>query len=192
MKRIFIIAVLAVASMLLSQTRDGFYFRVQPGAGFGSMEYGGIIELSGTAGLFSLQFGGSVTENWVLFGKFSGTSIENPEVKLSGTTLGNAKDTVYSVSAIGGGATYYWPNNFFLTGAVDLAVATLEIGDYEGESELGVGFEFCAGKEWMVSENWGLGLAVTFQTSGMKDKDQYNEYDIRNIFLGLVLSAAYN
>lgn len=192
MKIIVLLAILITAMAIFSQSRSGFYFRVQPGFGFGGMQYGEIYELSGVSGLFSMQFGGTITENLILFGKLSGASMENPEVKVIGESLGNAEDTVYSVSCIGGGATYYWSDNYFLTGAVDLAVATLEIGDYSGESDVGLGIDICGGKEWMVSENWGLGLGLAFQTSGMKDKDQYNDYDIRNIFYGLVFSATYN
>lgn len=46
------------------------------------------------------------------------------------------------------------------------------------------------GKEWWVSDNWGLGVAANFMVGSMKDKD----YDTRwtGLSTSILFSATYN
>ncbi len=160
--------------------------------GTGYAKYEDLFELYGVAGLLSFHFGGAVSENLILFGKVSSSSMTDPDVTFFGTVTGETNDTTYDVSGIGAGVNYYLPYNFYISGSIDFPVATLKSGSSEGSSDAGFGGELSLGKEWWVSDSWGLGLAVTGQFSGMKDKDEFDDNHIGNSFIGLMLSVTYN
>jgi hypothetical protein len=172
---------------------DGFYFRIQAGGGSGYAKYEDLFEFYGGAGLFSMHFGGTVAKDLILYGKLSSSTLTNPDVTILGTFAGETEDTTYDVSAIGAGISYYLPYNFYISGSLDIPVATLTIGKEEGSSEAGLGFDLAVGKEWWISDNWGLGLAINTQFSRLTDKDDSGkEYDLGNVFFGLLFSATYN
>jgi hypothetical protein len=181
-----------VVSMFAAEKHTGLYLRFQPGIGFGYANFEDLVEAYGGSGAFSMHIGGTVTDNLIVFGKFSSNSITNPTITILGSVTGESKDTKYTVNAFGAGLTYYLPVNFYLSGSLDIAMSNLTIGDYELESDAGVGMEISLGKEWFVSENWGLGLAFMTQFSKMTGKEEDEEYELGNVFFGLMFSATYN
>ena len=65
-------------------------------------------------------------------------------------------------------------NNIYLAGTV--AAMQLSLSDAENsdktlnESRAGLGFQGLIGKEWWVSEDWGLGVAGEVMAATMKDE----------------------
>jgi hypothetical protein len=76
------------------------------------------------------------------------------------------------VLGIGGGAAYYLDSNLFFAGS--LVGSKLFIDDVNGntavQSDLGITIEGLVGKEWWVSDNWGLGVSGQLLLGVMKDQ----------------------
>lgn len=157
------------------QTHDGFYLNLQLGPGYTSMSAssgGTDVTISGGGAAFSMGIGGAVAPNLILFGHVLADSSVDPKVEIEGFGSGTADGSV-TVAGFGAGVAYYvMPVNVFLMGS---ALATQisssdDSGNESGESELGFGINLGAGKEWWVSDNWGIGAALQFLAARMNDK----------------------
>ncbi len=174
---------------------DGFYLKFQLGAGYQNLTYqnwsgSDDMEFSGFGGSFAFQIGGVVAGNFILFAELNHFLMTDPDVKLGGAS-GSTSDTSVSVLGVGGGFSYYiMPSNIYFSASISASRATLEISGNSGNSEYGLGGQIAVGKEWWVSKNWGLGLALIGQFSSMKDKGVDNK--IYNYYTGLAFSASYN
>jgi hypothetical protein len=88
------------------------------------------------------------------------------------------------------------PINLYLTAAVGPGWLTLRVdGDDETRgTDTGFGFDFDIGKEWWVSDNWGLGLAGRFSLVGGTTKSDNTdiESDFGMAAFSLAFSATYN
>jgi hypothetical protein len=158
-------------------THDGTYVRLQLGFGYNSMSSNssGIdLELSGGGGAFLIAVGGAVSRNLVLYGTFADSIASNPEVKLNGQVAGTGTGrSSAGVVGIGPGLAYYFdPSNFYLSGTVLFSKLNVNSsnGDSLAQSDWGITGEGQFGKEWWVSDNWGLGCAVQGMLGKMKDK----------------------
>jgi opacity protein-like surface antigen len=175
-------------------THDGFFLQLDLGAGAmsTSTSYGGsTIDMSGTAGQFSLALGGAVAPNLILAGHLWGVSVSSPDVEIDGQSFGTA-DATLGLSGIGLNVTYYiMPVNIYLSVTPSIGVLTSESGGTTGETENGFALRLAAGKEWWVTDNWGLGLNLSFAHSSNKDKGPGAPSWSTNWF-GLALSATYN
>ena len=154
---------------------DGAYVRLHTGFGYARMSAsstGNDIVISGTSGAFGLAMGGAVTGNLILFGTFTFADITSPNIKINGTSVGAGNNSADSAGFGVGAAYYIEPANVYLAGS--LLANQLEIDDNNGnkiaETNWGVGFEGIVGKEWWVSDNWGLGIAAQVLLASMKDK----------------------
>jgi hypothetical protein len=159
------------------QTHDGFYLALQLGPGYSAMSAsagGTEISVRGGGFGFSLALGGAVAPNLILFGQLIADSSVNPEVNVTGFGSATA-DGSATVSGVGGGVAFYiMPANVYLAGSVLATRLSLsdQNGDDVGESDVGFGANFSVGKEWWVSDNWGLGLGAQLMIARMKDKEQ--------------------
>ena len=146
------------------------------------------VELSGPAGFFSFDLGGTLAERLVLHGRLSGHGISNPTVSLNGNELGEADDTSVTFSLLGVGLTYYFPSNWYLTGAVGLAGASFELDGEEYKSETGFGLAGVVGYEWWVGGDWGLGVAGRVELESVpNDPDR-----LVGKALGILFTATYH
>jgi hypothetical protein len=161
-------------------THSGVYLHLHLGGGFtsisGSGGYGGTTKVSGGGPSFAVAVGGAVAPNLALFGNFFFTGSTQPHVSsggISGESSGNAL-----VGGFGAGVVYYFmPADVYLSGAV--AAVDFQADDSAGnttyQSDVGLGFEGLLGKEFWVSEHWGLGAALEFVgATSMKDKNNSN------------------
>lgn len=187
------------------ETHDGFYLRVTLGGGYTSMSATADsvkVKLSGGSASFGLALGGSVTPNLVIYGALGGTTISEPDYTEAGQSVPTSNISA-SMSNIGLGAAYYLvPANVYFAGT--LMASKLRISDNTtsagndtlGETDYGLGVEVLAGKEWWVSENWGLGVAGQFLFGSMKDKTAFatgGEIPTWTVTaLSLLFSATYN
>ncbi len=152
---------------------DGFYFRGTFGFGGGSSKAPDAdIAFSGFAGALSLAFGYAVVPNFVLFGELSTAVLVEPESDSDGFTQSNPGLSV-STGGFGIGFAYYvMPANLYFSTALNFPRLTISENDFEvGTTNTGIGLGMKLGKEWWVSENWGIGLYAGLDLARMKDKD---------------------
>jgi hypothetical protein len=171
-----------------------FFLRMQGGFGSGrTVEenvLGSDIELSGGGGAFRFQIGGALSRNLHLYGEVGAFAISNPDVTWQGLS-GTIQNTDVSVTDIGAGISYYFmPVNIYLASTLTISQNRIKIqGLGEATSEAGPGIYISAGKEWWVSDRWGLGVAIFGSFSRSKDKGDGLEYDIKNRAFGVLFSA---
>ena len=147
-------ALLATAS---GPSHHGFFLRMDLGIGYQDSTANSTT-ISGPAGGFGISVGGGVAENLALFGMLFG----------GGTT---ADDPKASPAMIGFGATYYFmPANVFLSGSVGFGGLRLKQNGFEHDTDAGFASRVGIGKEWFVSESWGLGVAGYLAFAAVKDK----------------------
>jgi hypothetical protein len=154
---------------------------------------GGLsAELSGGAGEFGIALGYAVTPSFIIAGDFWGVSVSDPEAKKNGQSLGNA-DATLSLTGFGLNLTYYFmPLNLYLTAVPSIATLSVESGGQTDETETGFAIRFAVGKEWWVSDNWGLGLNVQYAHSSNKVKDVTDPPSWGTNWFGVAFSATYN
>jgi hypothetical protein len=156
-------------------THDGAYIRLHLGFGYTSMwtnTAGTSWKISGDSAAIGLAVGGAITENLIIYGALSGTTISNPDVSFGGVSGGTGNGDADSFGFGGGVAYYIQPTNLYVAGT--LLANQLQLSDSGGkatnETDFGFGIEGLIGKEWWVSENWGLGIAGRAHFASMKDK----------------------
>lgn len=182
------------------EQHDGFMLRFTiggGGAGAGLDTSGSTLELSGGGVAFSLDIGGSPTDNLVIHVRISDFVMIEPNVTIEGVP-GSAGELNGSFGSnfFGVGLTYYFmPVNLYLTAALGAGWLTINIdGEDENRStDAGIGFDFDVGKEWWVSDNWGLGIAGRFSmVSGTTTEDNTGtETDFAMAAFALLFSATY-
>jgi hypothetical protein len=161
-------------------THSGVYLHLHLGGGFtsisGSDGYGGTTKVSGGGPSFAVAVGGAVAPNLALFGNFFFTGATQPHVSNGGYSADSSGNAL--VGGFGAGVVYYFmPANVYLSGAVAAVDFSAEdsTGKTTYQSDVGLGFEALLGKEFWVSEHWGLGAALEFVgASSMKDKNNAN------------------
>jgi hypothetical protein len=154
---------------------DGFYLRLMLGAGYTQLskdqDVGSDLKLSGGGGMLTIAAGLALTPNLILFGEITGNSVSEPEFD-GGAGSQEIPDTTMSLSGIGAGAAFYvMPVNLYFAASLLAIQARLESdnANFDLESDTGVGLHLVVGKEWWVSDNWGLGAAANLLVGRMKD-----------------------
>lgn len=196
--------ILFVSSIVSGQygyhEHDGFFLRMLYGFGYAELVekdiLGSDMTISGAAQALRFQIGGTVAENLIVYGEFGGVMQIEPEIEWMGQSA-STSDVTVSVYDFGGGITYYlMPSNFYFSLSLLASQAEIENSGSKGTSEYGFGFNALVGKEWWVSSEWALGIALYGYYSTMKDKGTIEgtnyEYDINNFSIGVMFSATYN
>ena len=142
----------------------GFFFRIAPGGGYSrtaAEEEGDRIALKGVSGNFDAAIGAMVKNNFAIHATLGGWSLIDPTVEFNGQEEVVNKTSMTMVM-IGGGFTYYLgPSNTYLTASVGASTLSFEFEGESHDSDTGVAFEVGLGKEWWVSDRWGIGLSGT-------------------------------
>jgi hypothetical protein len=180
---------------------DGFFLSLSPGVAFGSTEadLGGNagtwdnITFRGPGGLLDLKIGGAVRENIILSADLIARNVPGPRLETVGGTETLDDDIVLSDATLGMGLTYYvMPANIFLSGTLGFGTFRLQNVDDEDEepvdTKAGLSFHAKVGKEWWVSRNWGLGVALGYGFLGAKrddnaDADFNGEYASHKLYV---------
>jgi hypothetical protein len=179
-------------------SHDGFYFRALLGFGPGTTTFdnysGNELKYEGSATALRLQVGYAVMEDLILFLDNGGTAMAEPDVTYGGNDVDRGNSEV-SFSDFGIGVTYYFmPYNIYLSASLLLFYTSFE-GDYvEGDTDYGVGYQISIGKEWWISKNWGIGVALLGfygKTTATIDADN-SKHDVTSSFIGILFSATYN
>lgn len=165
-------------------------FLVRPYIGFGYLSGSSDgVTISGLSGQLGVVVGGALQENLILGGELWATAVNEPNVSQGGFS-GTAPDTTFGDVGIGPNLTYYFmPANVYVSVTPALTRASSKVQGTDYHSKWGLGGRAAFGKEWWVSDHWGLGAAAQFTYSS-------NENDaaarINTWGAGVVFSATYN
>jgi len=183
----------AVGAGYGAHQHDGFYLRLDLGAGYMAQSLSDVdMKISGGAGSFGVALGGAVAENLIVAGHLFTNGIVNPSISSGGTSV-SATDSSSSMVGLGPQLTYYFmPNNVYVSGTLAATRLSLTNNGVTGNSEWGIGTRLALGKEWWVSDNWGLGLAGLFSWSSNKNDGSAGAPTISTWGLGVAFSATYN
>lgn len=175
-----------------AQTHDGIYFRFGLGFGFTSMKSDDIdTKISGGGGAIVLSLGGNIAQNLIIYGEIVGTTASNPTIEMGGTEF-DTDNTTAGQFGVGVGLAYYLPSNVYFSGTIAATQLSVQVDDETvGETDFGPGFSGMIGKEWWVSDNWGLGIAGQIMFASMKDKDS-SDVSWTSTGGGLLFSATYD
>ncbi len=168
-----------------AHAHDGLFLRLTAGPGFGL--YNGTGDVVTTEGAVisdpsnegsqvggAVSLGGTIGENLILHGDiwFSVVSTEKKDSRLY---------QEFGTAVVGIGVTYYWmPVNIYVTGSLGMASSFLVLHDGDsGQNDedlardltTGVGAAVMVGKEWWVSDNWALGVALQGEFTYAEDED---------------------
>jgi hypothetical protein len=185
-----------------ARVHDGGYLRLQLGGGWSGLTGtagGHTVTYDGGGVAFSAAFGYSFTQHLVLYSEIFIAGPGTATVKMDGMSIDTGSSMLNAdVSGVGLGAAYYFGPNVFA--AASLLAASVEVVDSDentlASSNSGLGLELLFGKEWWVSDNWGLGFCAQAIFASMKGK---NSDPILNqvpswhtTALSLLFSATYN
>jgi hypothetical protein len=161
------LAILIPAVAIAGEPRShdgGFFFRVAPGGGYSRTaleEEGDRIALKGASDNVDIAIGAVVKKNFAVHATLGGWALIDPTVEFNGQEE-VVKNTSMTMVVIGGGFTYYLgPSNTYLTASVGASTLSFEFEGKSHDSDTGVAFEVGLGKEWWVSDRWGIGLSGT-------------------------------
>lgn len=176
-KAVVALAVLALGSTAWAQgaphQHDGFFLRPELGIAYmksSASQLGNDYAVYGGAADLSIAVGGAVAENLILAAHLYSTAASNPSVELNGLKA-STSDTTSGLVGIGPQLTYYFmPVNLYLSGTLALTRLVAETNGVESKTDFGIGARLAVGKEWWVSDNWGLGLSAHLGLSSNKDQ----------------------
>lgn len=170
---------------------DGFFLQLQTGPSFLSVSQDDVDMTIGGSGFgFNLAIGGSPIENLVIFGELVSQVAMSPTLELGGEEFESDDSVSLSLASIGPGVAYYFgKSNFFLSGSIAMAQATLET-ELGSSGASGVGFRLGAGKEWWVADQWGIGVGANVFTASLTD-DENDDVDLGATSFALNLSATF-
>jgi hypothetical protein len=181
-------------------THDGFFLALRPGIGIlhAKYSYGGSdVTVSGGGMALSFALGGVIAPNLIIYGEV--VSIQSSSANI---------DPGYSSSRLGGdvglfgmgpGIAYYLePANLYVSGTLAFSQVTannsgssFESSDGNNVTDLGFGLAVTVGKEWWVSQNWGLGVAGVLHVAPSL-KVQSIDARMSAEGISILFSATYN
>jgi len=174
----------------------GFFIRPDLGLGYLTSSEStplGDATISGVAGLAGVSIGGAVAENVILGAHLFDAVSSNPDVSLGGSSA-NTSDTTVTMFGIGPELTYYFmPNNIYISGTLALTRMTVSSNGNDASTDWGFGTRLTLGKEWWVSDHWGLGLSGHVSYANNNDPDSNGgSHTMSSWAFGAAFSATYN
>jgi hypothetical protein len=169
---------------------DGFYLGLRLGGGYLHLGTDGA-SMAGPAVSINVALGGVVAPNLIVYGALFGSSVSDPELK-NGAYSQTLNGVSLTMVGVGGGLAYYTQDNLYVAGTIaasQFSLADSNNSNYHADSKTGLGFQGVVGKEWWVSQDWGIGLAGEIFAATMKD-DGDNTW--KGLAVSLLFSATYN
>lgn len=171
----------------------GFFFRPDLGIGYfraSTTDSLQDVTLSGGGGALGVNLGGAIAEGLILSAHLWTNGAVSPSISASGssTTFTNG---VVNLAALGPSLTYYFmPANVYLTGSAGFGRLSVSKNTTTNTS-VGPAGNLALGKEWWVSDHWGLGLAgqLTFGLNKDNGPDSVTWHTFAATF---AFSATYN
>jgi hypothetical protein len=166
---------------------------------------GDDLSIAGRSGSFGIALGGAVSSHLIIYGRILDSvapgatgKIQGPSDNLNGmialVVFGGAGGI--TAVGVGGGMAYYLDSNLFFAGSLlgSRLLVDDRFGNSAAKSDVGFTFEGQVGKEWWVSENWGLGVAGQVLLGLMSDSaiGDASTPTWRLAAFSLLLSATFN
>lgn len=179
----------------------GFFIRPDLGLGYISATEAtgtsalGDATISGFSGLAGLGIGGAITENVILGVHIFDAVATNPSLSFSsGQAGGTTSNTTMSMFAIGPELTYYFmPANAYLSFTAGISSLSITANNHTSNTDAGFGSRFSLGKEWWVSDHWGLGFSGQLSFSTNNDpSSNAQSHTLTTWAYGASFSATYN
>jgi len=203
MKKLLILVALAT-SLCFAQSEphahDGFFLSIALGMGYQSIDF--VVEdwqeetdnKAGLATDIDVKFGGRISYNTLMHLTLAGTT------KTGTTDYGKEfGDVKANMALLGLGVTHYFENNIFITASCgisqfhansDVTIFSAMVKNKATQDvNTGFGFQAGGGKEWWVSDNWGIGASAALLygfASNLKDTRE------SSLGITLRLSATWN
>ncbi len=162
-----------------SNDHQGFFLALNAGVNhvdiLNEVEDDGNYFYRGLGSIFDLKIGGAVAPNFILHGTYLSYYMQGPEVQYGYETIKASNRIGLGEGLIGGGLTYYiMPSNTFLSASLGLGIFTIDndIEGYSGSTNIGLGYQLQAGKDWYLSKKWGLGFAFTLGVCDVTNKPE--------------------
>jgi hypothetical protein len=156
----------AVAPVVQSAANRHLGGFVRPDVGFGFLNASGTqsggfrFEARGAAATFGVAAGGAIAEDHVLAFHFWGTIAANANMSFAFGTSGVLVDnSTFRWIGFGPEYTAYWQGNSYFSISPLLTRATWSTIGATGTTNWDFGLRGALGKEWWVSDHWGLGIA---------------------------------
>lgn len=161
-----LVAVPAVAQgrQIPREHEGGIFIRLSTGIAGSSASVedevaGTKTEFTEGGGTHNLAFGGMAWQNVALHATAFGWIVKDPKVEVNGIDQGRFNGSA-GLNALGGGVTWYiMPVNIYVSGSAGFGWMSVS-QNYTRSSSVGFAFDFTVGKEWWVSDRWGLGVAL--------------------------------
>lgn len=154
----------AAPAASLEERHRGFFVRIDGGAGFlsaATSAEGAEASVSGASGAFGIAMGGAILENLVLAADLWGSVAFGPKATIAGVPRPGGAGL--SLIGFGVNLTYYlMPANVYASLTPSVTGVGLVAGGVGLSSRSGFGAKVGIGKEWWVSNRWGLGVACQF------------------------------
>lgn len=169
----------------------GFYLNLDLGFGYlGSSASSTDEKLSGGAGSFSVAIGGALQENLILAGQLWAYSVPDPTYTVGGQSdPGFGRDL--GLTGLGLDLVYYvMPTNLYFSIAPSFTTWSADLGGVKFTSNTGLGVRLAVGKEWWVSERWGVGLDGSMALTSNKEERGGPTWG--SFAFGVAFSATYN
>ena len=175
----------------------GFFIRPELGFGYlnsSASQSGTDFTISGSGAGLGLAIGGAVSENFIVAGQVWDYVASRPDVKISGggSSISGASDS--DAGLVGYGVLLNWylqPSNAYLAVTPSFTRLVSSNGSSSSTSDWGFGVRGAVGKEWWVSDHWGLGLNASLGLSSNKDKGS-GAPTFGTACFGVNFSATYN
>ncbi|HTE47599.1 MAG TPA: hypothetical protein VK636_20315, partial [Gemmatimonadaceae bacterium] len=185
------------------ETHDGFFLRLTtgPAGGAVSLDVSDRDERTWSGGGWgsSIDVGGAVVRDLVVFGRLRVVSLFDPKVRVGSETQDLGGDNFFVTQGLfGAGLNYYvMPINIYFGGTIGFATVTTELNPRSGDtqrqsSDVGFGIDLDAGKEWWVGDNWGLGVALRLSLASVPAGDDFAQDAVFGSgFVSILFSATY-
>jgi hypothetical protein len=187
-----ILAGLAIPAAARAERHEGLLLRVTPGisaAAATATVDDREMSLQGGAGKLGISAGWAVAPRIVLTLELLGHAVLGPDLEIDGDVTETDEDVEWGISYAGLGASFYFRNNFYLSGSGGPLVMTIDSDMIEEtDTDLGGAARLGAGYEWWVGREVGLGIALDLLAGAVPDGDA--TWGVAT--LGLSFSATYN
>jgi hypothetical protein len=194
-------ALLAVSLPLTVQAGEprshdgGFFMRLAPGIGYTSSKIedgSNSLEIRGASGSFDIALGAVISRNFAIHAVLGGWSLSNPTVEFNGLER-DTDDASLTMGSFGAGFTYYFgSSNTYLTASAGASSLTLDNDGDKTESDTGFSFDAGLGKEWWVSDRWGLGVSATIGYHSIPTDDEGIDDNFKGPSFAVRFSATLN
>ncbi len=188
----------SLAAQALDDTTNrhkGFFLRLDAEGGYlkSSATFSGTdVSISGGAGGLGISIGGALIENLILYGHAYDTIAFNPTFTAGGTSTGTSNVSAGTVGYGIGICYYLMPANVYFSGTLAVTVLTANNGSTSSSTQAGPGGRIAIGKEWWVSDHWGLGIAGQLSFASNKDNSASGAPTWTTLAPTLAFSATFN